>query len=161
MKNELEERIIKTDKGYFFDTEAGYYIKLSDEIADVIEAPSSDFQEEGERWTTVEDLINEYMEKIPSILSTEKADVEEIARLIYEATRIEARWSNRSIVPEEWEDRDEKFRSQFVEIIRKYMSLDTLPTPTEAHNSWMKSYFDMGWKYGLTPEEYQLLSLEA
>ena len=73
---------------------------------------------------------------------------EEIARAIYEATRIEANWSKRSIVPEKWEDRDEKFRTQFVEIIDKYLKTDKLPTPSDAHDSWMKSYFDMGWKYG-------------
>lgn len=54
-----KDRIIKTDKGYFFDTEAGYYLKLSDEICGVIDAPSSDFQEEGERWATVSDLIDD------------------------------------------------------------------------------------------------------
>jgi hypothetical protein len=55
----MKERIIKTDKGYFFDTEAGYYLKLSDEICDVIDAPSSDFQEDGERWELVSDLIDD------------------------------------------------------------------------------------------------------
>lgn len=54
---ELKERIIKTDEGYFFDTEAGHYIKLTDEICDVIDAPASDFQEEGERWELVGDLL--------------------------------------------------------------------------------------------------------
>jgi len=54
-----KDRIIKTDKGYFFDTEAGYYLKLSDEIRDIIDAPSSNFQEEGERWATVSDLIDD------------------------------------------------------------------------------------------------------
>jgi len=57
----MKDRIIKTDKGYFFDTEAGYYMKLSDEICEVIEAPSSDFQEEGERWETVSDLIDDLL----------------------------------------------------------------------------------------------------
>ena len=54
----MNSRVVKTDKGYFFDTEAGYYLKLSDEICDVIDAPSSDFQEEGERWELVSDLID-------------------------------------------------------------------------------------------------------
>jgi len=55
----MKDRIIKTDKGYFFGTEAGYYLKLSDEICDVIDAPNSNFQEEGERWETVSDLIDD------------------------------------------------------------------------------------------------------
>lgn len=75
---------------------------------------------------------------------------EKIAKLIYEATRVEADWSGRSIVPEEWERREEKFREQFVNIINKYISSDKLPTPSKAHASWMHSYFKMGWKYGKT-----------
>lgn len=74
--------------------------------------------------------------------------VKEIARLIYEATRLEADWSRRSVVPEKWEERDKKFRDQFINIIIKYSSLEKLPTPTEAHQSWMSDYFKMGWKYG-------------
>ncbi len=72
----------------------------------------------------------------------------ERARLIYEATRIEAEWSERSIVPEQWKRRDEKFKKQFVNIINKYLLKEKLPTPEEAHQSWMDSYFKMGWKYG-------------
>jgi hypothetical protein len=60
-KCDLTERIVKTDKGYFFDTEAGHYIKLSKEICDVIDAPTSDFQDEGERWETIGDLLNELL----------------------------------------------------------------------------------------------------
>lgn len=74
--------------------------------------------------------------------------VQKIAEVIYEATRLEAEWSERSIVPERWNERDEKFRNQFVDIISKYLSDDTLPTPEEAHDSWMKAYEEMGWKYG-------------
>ena len=44
-----------------------------------------------------------------------------IAQIIYEATRLEAEWSKRSIVPEKWEKRDEKFRKQFIDIIDKYL----------------------------------------
>ena len=73
---------------------------------------------------------------------------EKIAKIIYEATRIEAKWSERSIVPEKWENRDEKFKKQFIDIIDKYLSQEKLPTPEEAHNSWVQSYIDMGWKYG-------------
>ena len=73
---------------------------------------------------------------------------EKIAKIIYEATRLEAEWSKRSIVPEKWENRDERFRKQFIDIIDKYLSRETLPTPREAHNSWVQSYLDMGWRYG-------------
>lgn len=62
--NEIKDRIVKTDKGYFFDTEAGHYILLPDEVCEAIDAPASDFQDEGERWETVKDLVNEYLNTI-------------------------------------------------------------------------------------------------
>ena len=71
-----------------------------------------------------------------------------IAEIIYEATRLEADWSNRSIVPEKFDKRDDKFRKQFVDIVEKYISQEKLPTAEEAHDSWVQSYVDMGWKYG-------------
>ena len=74
--------------------------------------------------------------------------IRNIAKIIYEATRMEAEWSKRSIVPEKWDRRDEKFREQFIDIIDKYISQDKLPTPKEAHDSWVQSYLKMGWKYG-------------
>jgi hypothetical protein len=77
-----------------------------------------------------------------------RALIEAIARLIYEGTRVEATWSKRSIVPEKWEARDDAFRKQFIEIIERYLDMDPLPSPEEAHNSWMEEYFKMGWKYG-------------
>lgn len=73
---------------------------------------------------------------------------EKLAELIYEATRVEAEWSKRSIVPEKWSERGDKFRKQFVEIIDKYLKYDKLPTPSEAHQSWMDAYYKMGWTYG-------------
>lgn len=51
-----------TNKGYFFDTDAGHYIKLSDEICDLIDAPVSDFQGEDERWESVGDLLEELLQ---------------------------------------------------------------------------------------------------
>ena len=73
---------------------------------------------------------------------------EKITKAIYEATRKEAEWSRRSIVPETWKKRDEKFRNQMVDVVKEYLTMNKLPTPEEAHNSWMKSYLKMGWKYG-------------
>lgn len=73
---------------------------------------------------------------------------EEITKCIYEATRKEAEWSHRPIVPEEWEKRDIKFREQMIDVVKRYLEMEQLPTPEEAHNSWMESHFKMGWKYG-------------
>lgn len=77
-------------------------------------------------------------------------EIRKISEWIYEATRVEAEWSERPIVPELWKHRDIKFRNQFIEMIGRYLKLDTLPTPEEAHDSWMQSYYDMGWVYGET-----------
>lgn len=77
-------------------------------------------------------------------------DPEFIASRLYEAARREAQWSNRPVVPEPWEERDEAFRSQFVDLLQQYLSAPSLPTPEEAHESWMEAYFKMGWKYGPT-----------
>jgi hypothetical protein len=70
-----------------------------------------------------------------------------IAKWIYEATRIEAEWSKRRIVPEAWCERDEAFREQFLKVIKTYFT-EELPTPEGAHNSWWEAYKEMGWKYG-------------
>jgi hypothetical protein len=74
--------------------------------------------------------------------------MEEITRLIYEATRLEAVWSKRPVIPERWKDRDDKFKDQMIKLVSGYLSVDPLPTPEEAHNSWMEAYYKMGWKYG-------------
>lgn len=81
-------------------------------------------------------------------MSDINARLDQISEFIYEATRIEAEWSKRPIVPEKWQERDDKFRNQFIDIINKYMYMDKLPTPEEAHESWVQSYYKMGWKYG-------------
>lgn len=39
-------------------------------------------------------------------------------------------------------------QSQFIDIIRKYLVAEKLPTPKEAHDSWMDAYIRMGWTYG-------------
>jgi len=77
---------------------------------------------------------------------TGRADVD--TERITEIIRLEAIWSNRSIIPEVWAERDETLRKQMVDIVKRYLAMERLPTPEEAHNSWMKSYFEMGWKYG-------------
>jgi hypothetical protein len=66
---------------------------------------------------------------------------------IYEVARLEAIASGRSIVPELWSKRDEKFRSQMTEYVEGLRG-KPLPTPEEAHNSWWRKYEEMGWKYG-------------
>jgi len=70
------------------------------------------------------------------------------AYFVYEAAKLEAKISSRDIIPEDWEDRDDSFRTQFVETVRKQCSLEGFADPEEAHDSWWREYERMGWKYG-------------
>ena len=54
-------------------------------------------------------------------------EMDKITESIYEGARLEAIWSKRQIIPERWEDRDEKFRNQMVDIVGKYLSAEKLP----------------------------------
>jgi len=80
-----------------------------------------------------------------------------IAELVYEAARLEARWSGRRTVPEEWQDRDERFRQQMIRTVTNYLAMNQLPSPEEAHNSWVREYIRAGWKFSEKPDpELQL-----
>jgi len=71
------------------------------------------------------------------------------AIFIYESCRLEAIGSNRPIVPETWNNRDQLFKIQFIKTIERLCDNNAPPTTPEAeHDSWMKAYEDMGWKYG-------------
>jgi hypothetical protein len=71
-----------------------------------------------------------------------------IAELIYEAARLEALWSKRPVIPEEWEKRDEQFKERFTKTVESYLAMETLPTPQEVHEAWRRIYSEMGWRYG-------------
>lgn len=70
------------------------------------------------------------------------------AMFVYEGARVQAVAVDALIIPEPWDERDEKFRTQFLAIIEKYIALPVFPTPEEAHDSWWRSYEEMGWVYG-------------
>lgn len=71
------------------------------------------------------------------------------AYFIYEVCRLEAEMSGRDIVPESWPTRDFDFQKQFIETIERLCADDAPATTPEAeHDSWMRAYKAMGWKYG-------------
>ena len=70
------------------------------------------------------------------------------AIFVYEAARLEAEISDRPIVPEPWDDRDELFRIQFVKVVDKQCSDNKFENAESAHDSWWREYDRMGWKYG-------------
>ena len=67
---------------------------------------------------------------------------------IYEAARLEAAWAKCPIVPEPWDQRDEAFRRQMTDYVNRLLSTEPMPTPEEAHQSWMEAYFKMAWIAG-------------
>ena len=71
------------------------------------------------------------------------------AKFVYEAARLHAQILGCPVVPKRWEEREEEFKEQFVELIadlcegkREFRDFEA------AHNSWMKRYLEMGWRYG-------------
>ena len=70
------------------------------------------------------------------------------AIFVYEAARLQAIAVDAPVVPEPWEQRDEKFRAQFQEVIERQMGPMRSGSPAELHGGWVQAYIDMGWTYG-------------
>ena len=71
------------------------------------------------------------------------------AEFVYEVCRIEAIASVRPIVPEQWGDRAEDFKNQFIRTVNRLCAPDAPATTPEAeHDSWTRAYEEMGWRYG-------------
>ena len=73
------------------------------------------------------------------------------AIFVYESARLHAHILRCPVVPKRWGLRERAFIIQFVELIddlctgkRDFQDFE------EAHDSWMKKYFEMGWKYSET-----------
>lgn len=67
---------------------------------------------------------------------------------VYEGAILQAVAVDAPIIPEPWPQRDEAFRTQFIEYVDGLCKADEFPTPEEAHDSWWRAYEEMGWKYG-------------
>ena len=70
------------------------------------------------------------------------------AQFVYDAARLAASASNAPIVPVLWAEREDAFRNQFLEVIKRQCGEQRSQSPEELHGSWMQSYFVMGWIYG-------------
>ena len=70
------------------------------------------------------------------------------AEFVYNAARLAAIAANAPIIPVEWVEREEAFRSQFLEVIERQCGEYRSKSPEELHGSWMQSYLTMGWTYG-------------
>lgn len=72
------------------------------------------------------------------------------SRFVYEAARLAAEAATAPIVPVRWEEREEVFRAQFLQVIERQCGPQRSCSPEELHGSWMQAYLAMGWVYGET-----------
>jgi hypothetical protein len=72
------------------------------------------------------------------------------AEFVYEAARLQAKAVDAPVVPEPWSERDQAFRSQFLNVIDMMCGPDRKSSPEELHDDWVHAYEAMGWRYGPT-----------
>lgn len=70
------------------------------------------------------------------------------AWFVYEGARIAAAAALAPIIPEPWAQREEAFRSQFLNVIAKQVGPDRSGDPEALHGEWVTAYAAMGWTYG-------------
>lgn len=70
------------------------------------------------------------------------------ARFVYDGARLAAQAANAPIIPVSWDEREEAFKSQFLNVIERQCGEQRSKSPEELHGSWMQAYYAMGWKYG-------------
>lgn len=70
------------------------------------------------------------------------------AMFIYEAARLAAIAAKAPVVPVPWDERENAFRSQFLDVVKRQCGDQRSRSPEELHGSWMQAYFAMGWVFG-------------
>jgi len=70
------------------------------------------------------------------------------AVFVYEGARLAATASQAPIVPAPWDEREEDFKVQFREVIKRQCGPNRSSSPEELHGSWMQAYHDRGWVHG-------------
>jgi len=70
------------------------------------------------------------------------------AQFVYDAARLAAIAAQAPIVPAPWADREDAFKTQFLEVIERQCSPARSTSPEELHGGWMQAYIEMGWKCG-------------
>jgi len=74
---------------------------------------------------------------------------EKRAIFVYEGARLHAICLGCPVIPKPWNKRSPEFRDQFINLISDLCSgKRSFDNFEEAHNSWMKKYLEMGWRYG-------------
>ncbi len=72
------------------------------------------------------------------------------AKFVYDAARLAAEAAGAPIVPVPWDEREDDFKAQFLDVIDRQCGPQRSTSPEELHGSWMQSYFSMGWTYSET-----------
>ena len=67
---------------------------------------------------------------------------------VYEAARLAAISAGAPIIPVPWDQREQDFRDQFVQVIARQCGPQRSSSPEELHGSWMQAYLTNGWVYG-------------
>lgn len=70
------------------------------------------------------------------------------AEFVYEAARLAAIAACCPVIPKPWDQREQAFRSQFLEVIERQMGPQRSSSPEELHGSWVQAYLTMGWRHG-------------
>jgi hypothetical protein len=52
------------------------------------------------------------------------------------------------VIPKPWDEREQAFQMQFLDVIDRQCGPDRSSSPEELHNSWWSAYIEMGWEYG-------------
>ena len=73
------------------------------------------------------------------------------AKFVYDAARLAAIAADAPVIPVPWDEREQAFTDQFLEVIERQCGEQRSCSPEELHGSWMQAYLTMGWVYG---EEY-------
>jgi hypothetical protein len=69
------------------------------------------------------------------------------AEFVYDSARLAAIAAHCPIVPIIWQEREQAFRVQFLEVIERQCGPLRSQSPEELHGSWMQAYIVMGWTY--------------
>ncbi len=69
------------------------------------------------------------------------------AEFVYNGARLAAIAAKAPIVPVPWNEREEAFKTQFLDVIERQCGKRSR-SPEELHGSWMQSYISMGWVVG-------------
>jgi hypothetical protein len=70
------------------------------------------------------------------------------AEFVYEAARLAAIAADAPIIPEPWPEREQSFKTQFLDVIKQQCGPMRLNSPANLHDQWAEAYRDMGWVYG-------------